>query len=90
MIKYKNDLVKLKIKGTPEGIKYINSELGIEFSPMHNYGDPDKLRIIIKEVINNFYKNMDSEMLKKTFKKKYSLIKKLETNEDVLDVIKIV
>ena len=90
LIKYKNDLVKLKIKGTPEGIKYINSELGIEFSPMHNYGDPDKLRIIIKEVINNFYKNMDSEMLKKTFKKKYSLIKKLETNEDVLDVIKIV
>lgn len=90
LIKYKNDSVKLKTKGTKDGIKYINSELGIEFSPMDNHGDNEKLRNTINEVINDFYKNMDSEMRKKTFKKKYSLIKKLETNDDVLKIIKIV
>ena len=90
LIKYGNDTVKLKLKDTTKGVRYINRELGIEFSPMGNYGDDDKLRRTINEVINDFYKNMDSEMREKTFKKKYSLIKKLETNDDVLKIIKIV
>jgi hypothetical protein len=48
------------------------------------------LRNTINAVINDFYKNMNSEIRKKTFKKKYSLIKKLQSNEDVLKIIKIV
>lgn len=90
LIKYKNDLVKVKVEGTTEGIKYINSDLGIEFSSKNNYSDNDKLRNKINAVIKDFYINMDSEKRKKTFKKKFSFIKKLETNDDVLKVIKIV
>ena len=90
LIKYKNSLIKLKISEVPEGTKFINKELGLEYLVEKNQEQNDMLRKEITETVDVFYNNMNTEIHTESFKQKYSLIKKLESAEDVLKIINIV
>lgn len=89
LIKYNKDAIKIMTISTPEGIKFINNDIGLEYCPVNPYDCAEEFAGKIKILIKSFYDNIDTECQNSGFNKKYSLIKKIQSHEDIFEVIKI-
>lgn len=89
LIRYKSDIIKIKALDTKEGVRFINKDLELEFFPKDPFDCADEFAEKINEIIRDFYRNRVLETRKPNFKRKFSLIKKLEQQEDIFKVIKI-
>lgn len=84
-----NKAIKIKAERTPSGVKLINSDLGLECvisSPQEING---MLAAEINRTVKEFYDNIQIESTSKNFNKKYSLIKRLQQCEDVLEMVRV-
>jgi len=88
LIQYKKDLLKIKVKRTSDGIEFINEDLGLKFIPS---GEKDFLQEFRDEInrISESLKTGNTNSKDKSFKKRYSLIKKLEECENFSDIIEL-
>jgi len=91
LIQYKNETIKIKVDTTPEGLKFSNADLGLEFYPANPFDCREEFKNALKKLINDFYENMNMQLKNKQFKKKYSLIKKLDDNmkNDIFKIIQV-
>lgn len=89
LIKNSKDTIKIKAENTIEGFKLTNEELGFEFYPANPYDCVKEFKEEIDKYIKKFYDNIDIESKSENFKKRYSLIKKIEANKDVFQFIMI-
>ncbi|MDP4177378.1 MAG: zinc ribbon domain-containing protein [Bacillota bacterium] len=87
LIKYNNDSIKIKVEETPKGVRFINEDIDFELYPSNPYNCLDEFYEEFERVINNFYINIDIEAKQTNFKKKLSLIKKLQVNKNAFEVI---
>lgn len=92
LIQYKSESIKISIVNTPHGLKFTNDDLGLEYYPSNPYDCIEEFRIELKRLIDDFYKSMNMQAKDKQFKKRYSLIKKLDEhiNNDFLKLIEII
>lgn len=86
LIKNKRDKIKIKVEETNRGLKFTNNDLDFEYYPSNPYDCSEEFLNEIEKSIKNFYDNIDEELKKSTFKKKYSLIKKIEGNKDIFQL----
>lgn len=89
LIKYNSDTIKIEVQNTGEGIKFINKDIELELLPKDPFNCADEFRVQIDKIIKDFYYNKAAEAEKPGFKKKFSLIKKLEEHKDIFEVIRI-
>ena len=82
LIYYKKSSIKIKVEKRPEGFCYINKDLDLLYYPKDDANFMEDFQKHIKELTYNFHANMEAEAKKTGFKKKYSLIKKIESNID--------
>lgn len=87
IMKYNKDSIKIKVENTGKGIKFINKELGFEFYPENPYDCLNEFMEYIDNTIKDFYENIEVESKNSGFKKKYSMIKKIEGNKNVFEII---
>lgn len=87
LIKYSKDNIKVKVQETPKGVRFINKEIGLEYYPSNPYDCMDEFMEEIDKIIKNFYANIDEESKADNFRKRLSLIKKLESNKNAFEVI---
>jgi putative transposase len=89
LIKYKKEMLKIKVKRMPEGMIFLNEDIGLEFAPT---GTKDFLQEF-KEEIRRMAEDLKTKKYvnrkDKGFRKKYSLIKKLEECENFSDIIEL-
>lgn len=90
LIKYNNQKIKIKAVTTEKGLRFVNEDLGLDFEPQNPYNCIDEFTEKLHELIENFYINMELESKSSSFKKKYSLIKKLEQDKSLYNLITIV
>lgn len=90
LIKYNNQKIKMKAIQLENGLRFVNEDLGFEFEPKNPYNCIDEFTEKLHELAVDFYKNIDAESKNPSFNKKYSLIKKLEQNKSLYDLITIV
>ena len=89
LIKYKNDRIKINVENTRYGLKFTNKELEFEFYPENPYDCVDEFTGKIDKMIKDFYDNINVEYRKLNFKKKLSLIKKIDGRRDNFELITI-
>lgn len=89
LIKYKNDKIKIIVEKTESGVKFVNKDLGFEYTPLDPYNCGDEFKEKIACRIRSFYDNINMEARKTTFKKRLSLVKKLEGRKDIFELIEI-
>jgi putative transposase len=82
--------LKIKVEKTAKGVKFTNKVLGLEFHPTDPYNCMDEFSQEIKKIMQDFYSNIHNNAKDKEFKKKYSLIKKLQEAEDLSTLIQII
>lgn len=90
LVKYQSDDIIVKAENTPYGIMFTNEDLGLEFYPENPYDCMSEFNEKIKALIDDFYRNINVQVRDKAFKKKYSLIKKIQSGNDFLSRIKII
>jgi putative transposase len=82
--------LKIKIEKTPEGVRLTNKVLGLNYHVRNPRENMDGFIQEIERTVEDFYKNISKNTRNKEFKKKYSLIKKIEQAEDLNGIIQIV
>lgn len=89
LIKYSSDTIPIIVENTANGVRFVNHELNFEYYPTDPYNCGDEFMNEIDKVIKAFYSNMDKELKDKNFKKKFSLIKKIEGHRarDIFELI---
>ncbi len=87
---HRSGTIKIKMERTIKGIKLKNQILGLDYSPANPNHCMDEFRDEIKRIISEFYDNIHKHAEHKNFKKKYSLIKKIENTEDFNGLIQII
>lgn len=88
--KYNKDFIKIKLENTSSGIILTNEELGLNILVKDEIDYYSILENEIKKIVTYFKENLDTERKNVGFKKKYSIIKKLEDQEDISKYIKII
>lgn len=91
LLKYNNDTVKIQVETTEKGVKFTNRDLEFEFYPSNPYNCADEFREEINYVVERFYSNIKAEVKKKNYKKKLSIIKKIESNrrKEIFELVSI-
>lgn len=87
LLRYSKDKIKIKVEETPHGVRFINKEIGLEYYPTNPYDCKYEFMEKIDEIIKKFYDNIDTESKFANFRKKLSLIKKLENDKNAFEVI---
>lgn len=87
LIKYSKDTIKIRVEETHKGVRFINKEIDLEYYPENPYDCMDEFMKELDKIIKNFYVNIEEESKKPNYRKKLSLIKKLESNKNVFEVI---
>lgn len=89
LILYSKDTIKIRVENTPEGVRFINKDLELEYYPSDIFNCSEEFMEVIESLIKEFYVHIDNELHKKNFKKKLSLIKKIEKNRNIFELIEI-
>ncbi len=88
--KYSKAAIKIKSENTGRGIMLTNEDLGLSCL-LENADFANKQLIFeINKIIKSFYENINFERSQKGFNKKYSIIKKIQSQSNVIENIKIV
>jgi len=82
LIYYAKTNIKIKVKKGPLGFSYTNKDLGLEYYPKDSSRILEDFQNQIRFLVNNFYDNIEAESKNSGFKKKFSLMKKIESNID--------
>lgn len=90
LVTYRKDALKVRAFKTPEGVKFINEDIGLEFNPSSPEECMEEFKGEIQRIIKDFYENMTNGIKDRNFKKKYSLIKKLEQSSNIINLIQII
>ncbi|HOJ09168.1 MAG TPA: transposase [Clostridiales bacterium] len=89
-IQYSKDVLKVNVESTPIGVRLINKELGLDFKPSEDINWFDDFKKEIVDIIENFNANMPGvKDDSKSFKMKYSIIKRLESGKDLSEMIRL-
>jgi hypothetical protein len=88
LIKYSSDKILINVEETEAGIKFINEELGFNFFTKNPLNCIDEFYTEIDKLIKEFYENITVESNNRSFLKKYSMIKKIEKNKKIFQLIK--
>ncbi len=90
LIKYNKAGIEVKLERTESGIKFINEDLNLNFTPSDPLNCIDEFRNEIKRIIEDFYRNISKKQKDRNFNKKYGIIKRMDRAEDFIKLIKIV
>lgn len=90
LIKYSTGLLKVKVEKSSLGVRFINKDLGLDFSPSNPMDCLEEFAYEIKKIIDDFYESINTMPKDRAFKKKYSLIKLIEDESDLTKLIEIV
>lgn len=87
---HRNGTIKIIVEKNSNGIRLKNPILGLNYSPENPNYCMEEFRDEIKRIISEFYDNIHRHAQHKDFKKKYSLIKKIESTQDFDRLIQII
>lgn len=87
LIHYSNEKIPIIVKNIDKRIAFINEEIGLEYYPANPFDCQAEFMKEIDNVIARFYENIALEKQKENYKKKLSLIKRLEANKNILKLI---
>lgn len=87
LIKYNKDTVKIIVEHTEKGVKFSNEELGLEYYPTNPYDCIHEFMEVIDKIIKEFYNNIEVNRKQVDFKRRLSLIKKIEANKNIFELI---
>lgn len=90
LIRYGTGLLKVKVERTSTGVKFINKDLGLEFVPSNPMDCLDEFSEEIRRIIADFYAQINTLAKDRTFKKKYSLIKRIEEEPDLTKLVEMI
>lgn len=89
LIKYSKDRVKFFLETTPKGIRIINKILNFEFYPSDPFNCTNELKKEIGKLIQYYQSNIGEKLTDPEFMKRFGIIKKLENNIDIIEIIQI-
>jgi putative transposase len=89
ILKYNGDKIKVHVDNSDGKITFVNKELEFEFNPENPYDCTEQFKESLSKLIKDFYFDINKENEQPNFKKKYSLIKKLESASDILSMIEL-
>lgn len=89
LIKYKESSIKIYVQSTENGIRLWNNVMGFEYFSDNPFDCAQGFMKKIDEYIDNFYKNIQKEADSPDFKKKLSIIKKIQSDKNVFEMISI-
>lgn len=89
LIKYKESSIKIYVQNTEKGLKLWNDLMDFEYYPDNPYNCAEGFIRKIDEYIDNFYSNIQNESKDPGFKKKLSLIKKIQADRNVFEMVSI-
>lgn len=82
------DKIKIKVEKNDENLRFVNKDLGLDFIPDNPYNCKDEFISELKRIIKEFYRSPIRN--DKQYKKKLSLIKKIENCENIFEKIQII
>ncbi|MFL0246417.1 hypothetical protein [Candidatus Clostridium stratigraminis] len=89
LLQYKNEKIKVLVESTKNGIRFINKDLRLEYYPTNPFDCYDEFMKVLDALIENFYININLEKESKNYKRKLSLIKKIEANKNNFQLIDV-
>jgi putative transposase len=89
LIKYSRDKIKFFLDTTPKGIRITNKILNFEFYPSNPFDCTNELKKEIEKLILYYQDNIGQKLTDPAFMKRYGIIKKLENNIDIIELIQI-
>lgn len=90
LIQYGTGAIKIKIDKTPKGFRFVNKDLELDFLISDPQDYVQEFRQEIDKYIRLFYKDMNNAAKDKSFKKKFSLIRRIEEEKNIENLIRIV
>jgi putative transposase len=87
LINYSKDKIKIIVEDTDKGVKFTSKELGLEYYPTNPYDCLDEFMEVIDSIIHEFYDNIDVNRKNEGFKRRLSLIKKIEANKNIFELV---
>lgn len=81
--------IRITVERTSAGLKFINKDLGLDCSICLQQDIPGILASEIEKVIKDFYMNISVESKSDGFNKKYSLVKRLEQCDDIMELVQV-
>lgn len=79
--------MKIIVEHTNKGVKFTNKELAMEYYPTNPFDCIDEFMEVIDKIIKEFYNNIDKNRKQADFKRRLSLIKKIEVNKNIFELI---
>lgn len=90
LLRYSTGLLKVHVEKNGLGVRFTNKDLGLDFSPSNPMDCMEEFRGEIKKLIDEFYEKMNTLPKDRIFKKKYSLVKKIEEEQDLTKLVEMV
>lgn len=88
LIKYRHDKIKIKVVKNNGILRFVNKDLNLNFVPQNPYNCKEEFLEHLKLLIKEFYST--NSVSDKNYKKRYSLIKKIESSKDIFEQIQII
>lgn len=89
LLQYKNDKINILVESTESGIRFINKDLRLEYYPSNPFDCYNEFMKVLDALIEKFYININLEKESKSYKRKLSIIKKLEANKNNFQLIDV-
>jgi putative transposase len=87
LIHYSSEKILIIVKKTNKGIAFINEEIGLMYYPTNPFDCQKEFMGAIDKIVTDFYENLSLEKESENYKKKLSLIKRLEADKSNLKLV---
>lgn len=87
LIHYSSEKILIIVKKTNKGIVFINEEIGLKYYPTNPFDCQKEFMEAIDKIVTDFYDNLSLEKESENYKKKLSLIKRLEADKSNLKLV---
>lgn len=87
LIQYGDGVLKIKAERIPEGVRFTNSSIGLDFVPANPMDCLDEFRQELDRLAEDFFNHLHMYREDRSFKKKYSLMKKIIEERDLTKLI---
>lgn len=89
LFQYQRDKLIFKVVNVQNSVEFVNDELEFKLRPENPFDCAEEFRAALRSHIENFIGRYNEEKTKPGFKKKLSMIKKLEKSDDPLSMIEL-
>ncbi|MCX7710571.1 MAG: transposase [Clostridia bacterium] len=89
LISYNSSSIRIKVAKTPEGVQFTNGILGLELFSPYTENQLEKLKNEIKRIVENV-ENTVNNSRGKELARKISIVKKLSSSENFMDLIEYI